>query len=168
MKIYGVTKPKVETDKSVTEILRDKKIDYDYLFRLKNNESFNIVTRGLNSNNAILSTDSNLNLLVTEDSNLCHMGVRSTTTEIIRQNSLLAKAKRSKSMKTLFSNNLKCINCKSDQLQLKPVVVIITYAKFLGFHEKVSDIDYLNELEKSGLRDNVSIILINMDLVDTE
>ncbi len=166
LKFYGVKTPRIETDNSVIALLNKRNIDYDYLFRIKDNSMFNKVNQELNANNVIMTTDSNLNLIITEDTNLCHMGVRSTTTQLIKDNSLMDRAKIRKNLSPLFKQQLNCLNAKENQLIFKPIVVILTYAKFLGFNEKVTDIDYIQELQQQGLRDKVSIILINMDLVE--
>jgi len=93
------------------------------------------------------------------------MGVRSTTTQLIKNNSLLKNAPVGNNLRTLFKNNMNCLNCPNNEMKLKPVAIIISYAKFLGFNRKVSDIDYIDELREKGIRDKVSIILINMDLI---
>jgi len=148
----------------VLQIIEQKGIDYDYVYRINSNDAFNTVNKALASN-FILTIDSNYNTIVTTDTNLCHMGVRSTTTQLIKNNSLLKNAPVGNNLRTLFKNNMNCLNCPNNEMKLKPVAIIISYAKFLGFNRKVSDIDYIDELREKGIRDKVSIILINMDLI---
>jgi len=167
VRLYGVKKPKIESNETVVRMLEKEKVYYDYLFRLKSINSFNIVQKQFEKANSIIITDNDLNVLVTEDSSLCHMGVRSTGKQLIRNSELILKAKRSKNLTAVFQKELNCINCKKTfDFSDKKIIVLMTYAKFLGFNDKVSDIDFINELKEENLLDKVNVVLVNMDFVE--
>ena len=166
-RLYGVKKPRVESNETVINMLEKHGIEYDYLFRLNDMKAFNKVTQALAKTNAIIIADKNLNVLVTEDSSLCHMGVRSTCKELIRNPRLILKAKKSQNLQSVFDKHLICITCKEDfDFAKRDITVVLTYAKFLGFNEKISDIDFIKELQDEKLINKANVVLINMDFVD--
>ncbi len=166
-KWYGLKRPKPETNESITKFVSSNHIDYDYLYRVKENEDLGILYKELQSINGIQVLDSNLNLLLVADSSLCHMGVRSTAKKLIQQNELIQKAKKIKNLKSIFDNQLICISSKEQACELKnlkSIIILLGVCKYIGLNKKLSDVDFIHELQNMGIRNKVSIILVNSDL----
>ncbi len=61
-----------------------------------------------------------------------------------------------------------CLNCVGKKAlfsqDLKPYVLIFSFATFIPIKEKFSDLDYMQELKAQHLRDKVTIVLLDADL----
>lgn len=113
--------------------------------------------------------DKNFNVLSIADSNVCHMGVRSTAIQILKDSTLLRKVDIKKNVAELFEKNLVCVDGKNgvmDFAKRKDFLMVFGLSRWTGMNEKMTDVAFIEELKQKGLRDKATMVVINFDPVD--
>jgi len=166
--LYGVKKPRVESNESVMAFVRSHNLDYDYVIRPKNDSSFIPVIKAVSqSMNGIRVFASNGDLLIDTNDSSCHMTVRGDLTKAIKSGRVPHAVAMKTNIKSLVQSETVCLSCSDGQPlfshRLKRYVVVFGVAKFIPIRKHVTDIDYVQELRKAGLRDSVTVVLLNTD-----
>lgn len=171
-KYYGLEKPKPRSDKEIIEYLNRNKVGYDYLFRPRDVNNFRKVSNSLGGANLITLIDQNMNILAIEDSTVCHMGVRNTACNMIKNPSMQKIRQNENNIEPVFDNFTTLIHQQNGHTwngkPSKRLAVILSINMFSGLNAKMSDADFIIELQNKGLRDSVDIIVINFDLPKNE
>jgi len=97
----------------------------------------------------------------------CHLRLRSQITDMLKAGKYDGP-KGNKNIKSLIGDNTQCLNCEGSKdlfaQQLKPYIIILGSATFIPIKEKLSDLDYIQELKAQGLRDKATIVLLDADM----
>lgn len=169
VKSFGMKKPKEMTDSEVIDYMKEKRIDYDYLLRIRNRQDMGNVSKELDGLNVVVMLDRKFNILSIADSQVCHMGVRSTAKQILRDSTLLEKVEIRKNVKELFEKNLAILDGKNgvtDFEKGKKFLMVFGCSRWTGMNEKMTDVDFIEDLQKNGSREKVSVLVINFDPVE--
>lgn len=169
-KAYGVKKPRPTTDSMAVHYLDHSDVDYDFVLRLNKNTGIKTLSKDYQvaSNSIVLYDDKGNELGNTNDST-CHYSLRSQITKIISANADAIRFSK-RNIKDFLNDSTHCLSCGSMNSKLfdrplKKYVLLFSYARFIPLRgKKLSDLDYLDELKSLGLRDRVSVILLNKDL----
>ena len=167
-KSMGVKKPKPTTNAQVIQFLRDNNIDYDYVVRPNSDSALQAITRYMKTGfNSIVVYDNAGNELGNTNDSTCHLRLRSQITDMLKAGKYDGP-KGNKNIKSLIGDNTQCLNCEGSKdlfaQQLKPYIIILGSATFIPIKEKLSDLDYVQELKAQGLRDKATIVVLDADM----
>jgi hypothetical protein len=168
VKIMGLKKPKPTTDQQAIQYVKDHRLDYDYLLRPKTNAEIASINRfmKIGANSIVLYDSAGNEIANTSDSN-CHMNLRSQITWLLEHGGYTPSF-LSKNAREIINDSTICLNCNNGQAffeqQLKPYILLFSLAKFIPLKQPFSDIDYVQELKQKGLRNKITIVLLEEDL----
>lgn len=168
-KMYGIKSPKPETNESVMEYVKSHNLDFDYLIRPKSDSLFQKVIHDISGGqfNGVRVFSSDGELLINTNDTSCHMTVRRKLTEAIRSGRVPKSVSSGGNIRDIVQSATICLNCDNQQplfsQALKRYIVVLGIANFIPLKPKLSDVDYIQELKQEGLRDSVSIVLLNSD-----
>lgn len=172
--VYGIKKPKKESDESVVKFVQRHHLDYDYLIRPTNDSAYRHVIAAISKGqlNGIMVYSSDGDLLINTNDSTCHLGVRSQLTAAIRSGSVPKEVSGSVNIRSLIQSETVCLN-RTDQSPLfshplKRYILIFGVAKFIPLKPKLTDVDYVQELRDAGIRDSVTVVLLSTDKLDLQ
>lgn len=169
MLTFGIKKPKKESNESVMTFIKEKNLDYDYVIRPVSDSAYIPVIKAISDGhlNGIQIFASNGDLLLNTNDTNCHLRVRSSLTEAIKSGNVPHAMQKDYNISQIVQSKTVCLNCKDGKglfsQPLKRYIVVFGVAKFIPLKEKYTDIDYVQELTKAGLRDSVTVVLLSTD-----
>ena len=107
------------------------------------------------------------NEIANTNDSTCHLRLRSQITDMLKAGKYDGP-KGNKNIKSLIADNTQFLNCVDSKNlfahELKSYVVIFGAATYIPIKEKLSDLDYVQELKAQGLRDKVTVLVMDADI----
>jgi len=168
MMYMGIKKPRPKTDEQVKAFVNEQHLDYDYFVRPKDDSAlFRMQKKMKIGLNNIVMYDNSGNEIGNTNDSTCHYSLRSQITALLKSDNYV-KTLAPKNIKEEFDQDIRCLYCKTNaplfSQDLKQYVLFFTVSTFIPIREKLSDLDYVQELKQMGLRDKVSVVLISGDV----
>ena len=168
MTVTGIKDPKPKTDEEIIAYVQANHLDYDYIVRPRTDSELKVITGYMKiAFNTLVVYDNRGNEVQNTNDSTCHMKLRSQMDEMLK-NAPSEPGLIVKNNKMLVDNSCKCLNFSNGVLlynqELKPYVIFFSFATYIPIKKRLTDLDYISELKEKGLRDKVSVVLLDADI----
>ena len=168
MTVTGIKDQKPKTDEEIIAYVQANHLDYDYIIRPQTDSELKVITRYMKiAFNTLVVYDNRGNEVQNTNDSTCHMKLRSQMDEMLK-NAPSEPGLIVKNNKMPVDNSCKCLNCSNGlplyNQELKPYVIFFSFATYIPIKKRLTDLDYISELKEKGLRDKVSVVLLDADI----